>query len=75
MVGKGQEFTLTVTISADGETVETEVAGIKGSGCHALQEMFNKLGDELEHRQTAEYSQRAPVSIGQTTSRYQRLGR
>lgn len=69
-----QQFEMTVTIGEDG-TVETLVQGVKGSGCHALQEMFNDLGDELEHRQTNEFAQRAPVSVGKTTSRWQQVGR
>lgn len=72
-MANGQAFELVVDIAEDG-TVETLVKGVKGSGCHALQEMFDGLGTELEHHTTAEFAQRAPVSIGTKTSRWQQVG-
>jgi len=58
-----QEFTLTITISADGETVEGEVSGIKGKRCSDVAALLDKVGEETEHRHTADYDAPEPVQL------------
>ena len=58
-----QAFTLTITISTDGETVVGEVEGIKGKRCSDISALLDKVGEELEHRHTAEWSEPEPVQI------------
>lgn len=59
-----QQFTLTITISADGETVEGEVAGMKGKKCAGVAKLLDQVGEELEHRRTADWDEPEPVSVG-----------
>ena len=58
-----QEFKLTVTISADGETVVGEISGIKGKKCSDIAALLDQVGDELEHRHTSDYDAPEPVQI------------
>jgi len=58
-----QAFTLTITISVDGETVVGEVSGIKGKRCSDIAALLDKVGDETEHRHTADYDAVEPVQI------------
>ena len=64
-----QEFTLTINISADGETVEGTVTGMQGKGCSNVAALLDRVGQELEHRHTDDYDQAEPVQIGATGSR------
>jgi len=58
-----QEFTLTITISADGEIVTGQVAGIKGKRCADVSALLDKVGEELEHCRTSEWDEPEPVQI------------
>jgi len=69
-----QNFTLTISISADGETVEGEIAGMQGKKCSNIAALLDKVGIETEHRHTVDYHRPEPVSIGQATSRTQTTG-
>jgi hypothetical protein len=59
-----QQFTLTINISADGETVEGTITEIQGKACSNIARLLDKVGRELEHRHTDDYNAKAPVSIG-----------
>lgn len=69
-----QDFTLTITISADGEEVVGEVSGMKGKKCSDVAALLDQVGDELEHRHTDDYSANEPVSIGTTTKHTLTIG-
>jgi len=58
-----QEFTLNITISEDGETVEGQVEGMKGHKCEDVQHVLDQIGQELEHHRTHEYDEKEPVRI------------
>lgn len=59
-----QAFTFTIDISADGETVQGTVAGIKGKSCGNVQKLLDQLGEELEHTHTADWDAPEPVQLG-----------
>lgn len=63
-----EEFTLIVDISADGETVEGEVQGIHGKRCANIVALLDKVGEEIEHRHTADWDKPEPVRIGGRTN-------
>jgi len=69
-----QEFTFTITISADGETVEGQVKGMKGHKCESVQHVLDQVGEEIEHRHTVEYDESEPVRFGGKTNRTLKLG-
>lgn len=58
-----QNFTFTIDISANGETVTGTVAGIKGKTCHNVQKMLDDLGQEIEHRHTSDWDKPEPVAL------------
>lgn len=64
-----QNFTLTITISKDGETVIGEVAGISGKKCSDIAALLDQVGEETEHRHTADYDRPEPVTIGAAKKR------
>jgi hypothetical protein len=70
-----QEFKLTITISPDGETVEGEVSRMKGKKCANVAKLLDQVGEELEHRHTADWDRAEPVSVGRQTGRTITLGR
>jgi hypothetical protein len=70
-----QEFTFTITISADGETVEGQVEGMKGRKCEDVQHVLDQIGAEVEHRHTAEYDESEPVRFGQSDDNKLQLGK
>ena len=69
-----QDFTLTITISPDGETVEGAITGIKGKRCSNIAALLDKVGEELEHCHTADYDEPEPVSVSSTSSQTLNLG-
>jgi hypothetical protein len=70
-----QNFTLTITISADGETVEGQISGMQGKKCSNIAALLDKVGNELDHRHTVDYDRPEPVSIATRTSRTVSSGR
>jgi hypothetical protein len=70
-----QNFTLTITISEDGETVEGTISGMQGKKCSNVAALLDKVGGELEHRHTIDYDRPEPVSVGTGTSRTVNIGR
>ena len=70
-----QNFTLTITISADGETVEGQISGMQGKKCSNIAALLDKVGNELEHKHTVDYDRPEPVSIVTGTSRTVAAGR
>ena len=58
-----QDFTLTITISPDGETVVGQVSGVKGKVCSDIVALLDQVGDEIEHHHTADYDTPEPVQI------------
>jgi len=70
-----QDFELTITISADGETVVGEVAGMRGKRCANVAALLDRVGQELEHRHTAEHDAPEPVRLGTSTARTLQIGR
>jgi len=49
---------ITVRISPDGQTIQTEVNGIKGSSCESLTEALEKaMGQTVKSDHTEEYYQ------------------
>lgn len=70
-----QQFTLTLTISADGTNVESLVEGMKGHKCGSVQAIVNGIGDEIEHRHTPDFDAPEPVSISIGTSKTVKAGR
>jgi hypothetical protein len=69
-----QEFTFSITISADGETVEGQVHGMAGHKCEDVLHVLDQIGEEIEHRHTSEYEQSEPVRFGQSGSNKLQLG-
>ena len=49
-------------------TVEGTVTGMQGKKCSNTAALLDKVGEELEHRHTADYDQSEPVSVGGTTT-------
>jgi hypothetical protein len=49
-----QSFTLTITISADGESVEGTIRGMQGKKCSNVAALLDEVGRELEHRHTVD---------------------
>ena len=49
-----QNFVLIVEISADGETVAGQVQGVHGKKCANISALLDQVGQELEHRHTAD---------------------
>ena len=70
-----QNFTLTITISADGETVEGQISGMQGKKCSNIAALLDKVGNELEHKHTVDYDRPEPVSIVTGTSHTVAAGR
>ena len=70
-----QEFTLIVEISADGETVEGTVQGMHGKKCANVAALLDQVGQELEHRHTADWDRPEPVQIDTGTSSSLGVGR
>jgi hypothetical protein len=70
----GQEFEFVIEISADGETVSGTVEGVAGKSCGGVAALLDKVGEELEHRSTADYDRPEPVRIGTSTGTKVRLG-
>ena len=64
-----QNFTLTITISADGEEVVGQISGMQGKKCSNVAALLDKVGNELEHKHTVDYDRPEPVSIVTSTSR------
>ena len=58
-----QEFTLRITISADGETVTGQIHGIKGKKCTNVAHLLDEIGQETEHYHTYEYDEKEPVQL------------
>jgi hypothetical protein len=58
-----QDFTFTIDISADGQTVEGTVTGMTGHKCSDVSKILNALGQEVEHRHTGDYDKTEPVRI------------
>jgi hypothetical protein len=69
-----QEFKFVISISADGETVEGEIKGIKGHKCEDVQHVLDQIGVEVEHRHTAEHDESEPVRFGQSGGNKLQLG-
>jgi len=65
---QGQEFEYTITISADGKTVDGTVHGIKGKACSKVAKILDGVGTELEDKHTDEWDQDAPTSYQIGTS-------
>jgi len=70
-----QEFTLVVSISADGEIVEGEVQGMHGKKCANVAALLDQVGEELEHRHTGDWDKAEPVQIGTGSNSTLTLGR
>lgn len=70
-----QEFTLIIDISADGEEVVGEVKGIAGKRCHDIQGLLDQVGQEIEHRHTADWDKPEPVQIGTSSTSGVTLGK
>jgi hypothetical protein len=58
-----QQFTLTLTISADGTNVDSLVEGMKGHKCDSVQAIIGGIGDEIEHRHTPDFDAPEPVFV------------
>jgi len=58
-----QEFTMTISISADGETVTGTIHGIKGKSCSNVAHLLDEIGTEIAHHHTHEWDEKEPVRL------------
>ena len=70
----GQQFELTIEISADGRTVTGTITGIHGHKCENVAALLDEIGLEVEHRHTPDYDQVEPVEIKTSGVRHQTIG-
>lgn len=70
-----QDFVLVIEISADGETVSGEVEGIHGKRCSDISALLDQVGQEVEHRHTADWDKPEPVQIGASNAGSVKLGK
>lgn len=67
------EFEFTITISEDGNTVEGLVQKLAGPNCGHVSGIIADLGEEVEHRHTADYDRPTHVRTYHQTKRYQQV--
>jgi hypothetical protein len=70
----GQQFELTIDISADGRTVTGTVTGIHGHTCENVAALLDEVGREVEHKHTADWDKPEPVEIKTSGQRHQTIG-
>jgi hypothetical protein len=58
------KFKIVIIVARDG-TFDSTVKDVDGKGCHALQELFEGLGEEVSHRHTADWGKKPDRMVEQ----------